>query len=64
MCEVCRRSWCDSRCPNAAEPPVVTLCYWCDREIHEGDDYYHVGDRDYCEDCIKDCRKTAEVDYE
>lgn len=63
MCQLCRRSPCDSRCPNSSSP-VVAICYFCDTEIYEGDDYYRIGDRDYCEDCITDCRKTAEVDYD
>lgn len=42
------------------EPRVVYECDMCGCEIYEGDDYYEIGDTKLCEDCMGDCKKTAE----
>ncbi len=61
MCDCCRRSPCDSRCPNAPESPVYAHCDECGCVIRDGDDYYTIGGGVYCENCIEDARKEAEV---
>ena len=62
MCEICRQYPCHSSCPNAPDPPVFAVCYSCGTEILYGDDYYDVCGNVYCEDCIDEFRKTAEVE--
>ena len=62
MCEVCRQYPCHSSCPNAPDPPLFAKCYSCGAEILYGDDYYDIGGDIYCEDCIDEFRKTAEVE--
>lgn len=61
MCEICRQSMCPSGCPNAPEPPVYTECDECDESIYDGDEYYAIGDRNYCESCVMGGYRTAEV---
>lgn len=60
MCDVCLKSPCDARCPNAPDPPAVFICSECGRSILEGDDVYHVMEETYCEKCIDGFRSIAE----
>ena len=60
MCEICHRTPCHPRCPNADEPAVVCLCANCGDEIHEGDEVYNINDELWCENCVRDCHCTAE----
>lgn len=60
MCEICLRSPCSPRCPNALEPPVIYLCTGCGEEIRDGYEYYDVDGEPYCEDCVS--LRTAERD--
>ena len=62
MCEICRQFICPSACPNAPAPPVFSKCYGCGVDILDGDDYYDIDGDYYCEDCIDERRKTAEVE--
>ena len=62
MCEICRKTPCDFRCPNAEPLKLVYKCDWCGNEILEGDDYYMIEDCPVCEDCIDDSKRTAEID--
>ena len=62
MCKICLTHPCDSRCPNAPEPPIYARCSMCEKPIYDGDDYYEIDDYNYCESCVRDCWKTAEVD--
>ena len=62
MCEICRHSPCHPRCPNAPEPPVVCVCSQCGEGIYEGDEFYDIHGEEWCENCIEDCVRTAEVD--
>lgn len=62
MCELCLRSPCDSRCPNAPEPRAVFICSGCGERICEGDTYYDVLGEQWCEDCMEEMRWTAEYD--
>jgi hypothetical protein len=67
MCDICLRTPCHNRCPNAPEPPVVHTCLKCDAEIYAGDGYYDIDGEIWCEECVTDCRTTAEmgkVDYD
>ena len=63
MCDVCRQTPCASACPNAPEPPIFARCHNCGTKIYDGDDYYNINDEYWCEDCIEERHKTAEVDY-
>lgn len=60
MCEICGMSICPSRCPNSDEPPVYARCDNCGGEIRDGEEYYQVGEHNYCEECVQ--YKTAEVE--
>ena len=60
MCEICLKSPCHSRCPNAPEPVPVFICSGCGGEIYEGDDYWDVLGEQFCEACIRDARRIAE----
>ena len=62
ICEICRMSPCDSRCPNAPEPPEVGECDNCGEEIREGEYIYRLGDYKYCERCVNSAREVAEVE--
>ena len=63
MCEICHSSPCNSRCPNASEPPVFGRCESCGMKIYDGDEYYEIDGRNYCESCVSGGYKTAEVDF-
>jgi hypothetical protein len=61
MCDICRRSICPSSCPNAPEPERFGTCSVCGAKILDGEDYYNINDDYWCEECIRDARRTAEV---
>lgn len=63
MCDICGKYPCDSRCPNAPEPELFGKCCMCGEKIFDGDTYYDIEGEYWCEDCIDESRKTAEVDY-
>lgn len=63
MCEICRQFKCPSACPNSPAPPVFSKCYGCGADILDGDEYYDIDGDYYCENCIYEFRKTAEVDH-
>lgn len=58
MCKICWSNPCNPRCPNY-EPQIATNCYECGNNIYEGDDFYKIDNRDYCEDCIREAKKVA-----
>ena len=60
MCDVCRQSPCDPRCPNAPEPKSVFICSGCGDLIYDGDDYYEIMGEQFCQNCIDDARRVAE----
>lgn len=61
MCAICHRTPCDSRCPNAPEPPVAFECENCGCSICVGENYIAIkGGPVYCENCC--VSKTAEFD--
>jgi hypothetical protein len=51
MCDICRQTPCDKRCPNYWEPPV-TYCENCGAELYNEDIYYP--ELEVCEFCIGD----------
>lgn len=61
MCEMCRQYPCHPQCPNA-EPILYGYCEKCGKQIYAGE---RICELDvgvaYCEDCISDSWKTAEV---
>lgn len=60
MCDVCGSTPCNSRCPYSADwEKEFTKCYFCGNSIYEGETYYCIGDRNYCDDCINECQKIA-----
>lgn len=60
MCRECLQHPCDSRCPNAPQPKIVTYCYECGSEICEGEEYYQIGKENICSDCVKYGKRIAE----
>ena len=44
--------------PQSAEE--YKTCGWCGAKIYYGDDYYDICGETVCEDCIIDCRRTAD----
>ena len=61
-CDICRQFPHHSRCPNAADPPIVYYCDLCNEEIREGDDYYDFGEEKYCYNCVQEAFRTAYID--
>lgn len=62
MCDICLRTPCDSRCPNADDPPIVCKCEVCEEPIYEGDLFYHIGDHKFCESCGRGGLTVAEME--
>lgn len=62
MCDVCLKTPCDSRCPNAPDPPPVYVCSGCGDDIVVGEDYWDIMGEQFCHNCIADARKVAEYD--
>lgn len=58
MCDLCRYNPCISNCPNF-EPEPVYLCDECGDGIYDGEPYYSIDDKHYCEGCIDTFRYTA-----
>ena len=62
MCDVCRKTPCDPRCPHAPDPPSVFVCSGCGDDILEGDEYVELMGEQWCMSCIDDCKKEAVYD--
>ena len=62
MCDVCLRTPCHPRCPNAPAPPAVFVCSGCGHDIFAGEDYWDIMGEQWCEDCVIHARKVAEYD--
>ena len=60
-CDICLKSPCDPRCPNAPDPKPVFVCSGCGEDILDGDDYWDILGEQFCESCIHDSRRTAEA---
>ncbi len=54
MCEICRRSPCDARCPNAPEPRAIYKCAYCGEGITNGEKYLEYNGKYYHLDCIEE----------
>ncbi len=54
MCEICRRSPCDARCPNAPEPRAIYKCEYCGEGITSGEKYLEYNGEYYHLDCIEE----------
>ncbi len=59
MCDVCSKTPCMDRCPNAVHEAIHWCCL-CDSEIYEGEDYLDLDDGPVCMDCVSYHKKTAE----
>ena len=49
---------------QTVELKTVCKCTLCGKSIVEGDDYYKIGDENYCEKCIDTFKVVAESDDE
>lgn len=54
MCDICHRTPCLSRCPNAPEPMPVATCDYCGGDILEGDEYFSYNRELYHNDCFEE----------
>lgn len=61
MCDICHRHPCAGGCPNAPEPPIFAKCSECGEKIYDGDDYYELINEYFCEECVSNSHKIAEV---
>lgn len=61
MCDVCLKTPCDPRCPNAPEPPAVYVCSGCGEDIRDGDKVWHILGEQFCQECINYAEEIAEV---
>ena len=43
--------------PYETEGQSVAVCTMCDGQILDGDDYYWIGDRAYCQGCVADGKR-------
>lgn len=66
MCEICRQTPCDNRCPNADDKPIVitATCEECGDDIYS--DYTHWIDSEgniFCSrECVEQYHGIEEVD--
>lgn len=57
MCEICRSSPCDARCPNAPDPEIMGICNKCGEKLRADYTYF----RDY--DCNTFCSLECAAKY-
>lgn len=53
MCEICRSSSCDARCPNADDPEIMGICANCGEELRA--DYTYFKDDECNVFCGQEC---------
>lgn len=53
MCEYCRSSPCDFRCPNADEPQALYECPICEDGIFVGESMTFINDEAYHVECLE-----------
>lgn len=53
MCEICRQSPCDARCPNADPPKVFGQCDECGADLTVDNAYFEDDDGNIF--CSEDC---------
>lgn len=60
MCDICNKSPCDPRCPNAPESTPIAICDYCNNPIRKGDkDFFEMPDGTcLCKDCADDMSGT------
>lgn len=63
ICEICLKTPCDARCPNAELPPIVHYCSECGEPIYDEDEFFYFGKVKYCVNCIDDARSFASKEY-
>lgn len=51
ICLDCHIGFCDPRCPDAPQPPVIARCARCGDEIRKGDRYFGFQNDSYCGPC-------------
>lgn len=54
MCEICRKSHCDARCPNAPEAVPDMRCIECNEGLYIGDKYFPSEKGPICEWCMRE----------
>ncbi len=54
MCDICLRSPCHPRCPNAEPPAAVYDCSKCKEGIIPGEKYARIDGLHYHLDCLED----------
>ncbi len=66
MCEMCRRSPCHPRCPNADPPKVIGQCVQCGQDLTADYTYYSDADGNlYCsKECALDYIGVTEEEYD
>lgn len=52
MCDICHRTPCDPRCPNAEDAATVYDCEYCGEPIRVGDLYREYDGKYYHDDCF------------
>ena len=60
MCELCRHNPCSAGCPNAPDDEAIYICDECEEGIYDGDAYYEIGGKIYCQNCVDYAHQTAE----
>ena len=55
MCEICGRSRCLQGCPNRIVPSAKR-CRACGMMLMEGDGYFRVNGKPYCEECMTEAK--------
>lgn len=63
MCALCRKTPCDSRCPNAPEPTPIAICISCEEGIYSGDKYLDLTEGAICENCVDSMRGKELLEY-
>lgn len=61
MCDICQRSQCLPRCPNADSPEKVYECDCCGESIVEGEEYVEIEDKYFHKSCIEDEMSAYEI---
>ena len=54
MCQICRRTPCDCRCPNVKESKPAHTCINCGDGIYAGQKMFASWRGPICEDCMED----------
>ena len=63
MCDICGKTPCDYRCPNAPDPAEIYTCAYCNQPITVGELYYCYEDKYYHgEDCFTNAAPTIAVE--